>query len=446
MPARWICFLTTASILVTLAGRAASVRAQPPASCQTWMACSGDAVAAVQQKDFERFHDLAWRAVQLGPPRHPQLLYLLSRAQSLSGRPGDAIVTLGRLASMGVPTNARTEEHFQAARAHPRWPAVEALMVKAATPVESGDVAFRMTQRDLVPEALTYDEAGSRFLVGSLYKKKIVQVARVGHEVSDYAGGDAARFDGVLGLRIDRPRGILWVNSAATPQTEGYDEKSQQGRSHLHALDLRTGKVIASLAPAGAGPHLLNDLAISRRGDVYVTDSAAGVVHRVRAGTRTLELFVTIGEGFYPNGLALDASERVLYVASAAGISRVDLATREVSLVEPVADVALSGIDGLYMHRGTLVAVQNGLSGVARVVRFTLDPTGSRATAAQVLESNLPDFQFPTTGVLVGDDFYYIASAQLRSFEAPGRIWPMEKLREPTVRRIRLAREAAERP
>lgn len=439
MRALWAGSVVTASLVLVLADQSRGLSAQS-ADCATWMTCGAEAVAAVQKKEFERFHDLAWRAVQLGPPRHPQLLYLLSRAQSLSGRPGDAIVTLERLASMGVPTNARTEEHFKAARAHPRWPAVEALMARAAAPVEAGAVAFRLPQRDLVPEALTYDEAGSRFLVGSLYKKKIVQVRRDGTRMSDFATADTAGFGGVLGLRIDPSRGVLWVNSAATPEVEGYDPKTQEGRSHLHALELRTGKLIASLAPRGAGPHLLNDLAISRPGDVYVTDSAAGAVHRVAAGTRALEPFVTIGGGLYPNGLALDAAERTLYVASAAGISRVDLATRRVTLVEPAGDIALSGIDGLYMHRGTLVAVQNNLSGVSRVVRFTLDPTGRRVTAAHVLESNLPEFQILTTGVLVGDDFYYIANAQLRSFEAPGRIWPVDKLHEPVIRRIRLTR------
>jgi sugar lactone lactonase YvrE len=392
----------------------------------------------MQQKDFERFHDLAWRAVQLGPPRHAHLLYLLARAQSLSGRPGDAILTLERLALMGVPTNARTEEHFRAARAHPRWTAVDALMARAGSLVESGEVAFRVPERDLVPEALTYDEAGARFLMGSLYKRKIVQVRRDSGQSSDFIGADTAGLDGVLGLRIDRSRGILWVNSAALNEMKEYDAKTQNGRSHLHGFDVRTGRLIASLAPKGAGPHLLNDLAISRRGDVYVTDSAAGTVLRVAAGTRVLEPFVTIGDGLYPNGLALDAAERTLYVASIAGISRVDLATKRVTLVEPLGDIALGGIDGLYVYRGALIAVQNSLSGVSRVVQFTLDRSGRHVTGAHVLESNVPEYQIPTTGVLVGDDFYYIANSQLRSFEAPGRIWPLEKLHEPIVRRVSL--------
>ncbi|MEZ5288579.1 MAG: hypothetical protein R2712_27985 [Vicinamibacterales bacterium] len=38
---------------------------------------------------FERAHDRAWRAVQQGPKDDPALLFLLARAQALSGRPED---------------------------------------------------------------------------------------------------------------------------------------------------------------------------------------------------------------------------------------------------------------------------------------------------------------------------------------------------------------------
>jgi hypothetical protein len=36
--------------------------------------------------EYERFHDLAWRTLQTGPKNDPALMYLLARAQSLSGR------------------------------------------------------------------------------------------------------------------------------------------------------------------------------------------------------------------------------------------------------------------------------------------------------------------------------------------------------------------------
>src|SRR4051812_36463495 len=66
--------------------------------CSEWRQCRDMALAAADGRDYERFHDLAWRAVQLGPPRDPMLLTVLARAQALSGRPHDALVMLDRLA------------------------------------------------------------------------------------------------------------------------------------------------------------------------------------------------------------------------------------------------------------------------------------------------------------------------------------------------------------
>lgn len=398
-----------------------------------------ESVAAAQKKDFERFHDLAWRAVQLGPPVHTQLLYLLARAQAQSGRPADAAVTLERLGRMGIPTNARTQDDFRAARAVARWPAVDAILQKAAAPSGTSEIAYRIPERDLIPEALTYDSARRRFLVGSLYHRKIVQVDERTGATTDFMTADAGKFDGVLGLKIDRTRGLLLVASAALPEMRGFTQ-ADQGRSMLHVLSLATGRAVAAIAPPGAGPHLLNDLVITRRGEAIVTDSAAGVVHRLRAGGRALETIAAIGANTYPNGIALDEDRDAVYVGSFAGLSRVDLKTRRVSVVRPAGDIALGGIDGLAFHRGSLIAVQNSLPGVTRVVRLVLDDAGGRVLRLDLFDSNLPDHNWPTTGAIVGDDFYYIANSQLRSFESPGKVWPSEKLQPPILRRIPLGR------
>ena len=63
-----------------------------PTECQDWQECRRLALDAEARHDYERFHDLAWRTVQMGPPRNPELMYLLARAQSLSRRPHDALV------------------------------------------------------------------------------------------------------------------------------------------------------------------------------------------------------------------------------------------------------------------------------------------------------------------------------------------------------------------
>src|SRR3990170_963335 len=88
----------------------------PRVDCHEWRHCRQLANDAAARKDFETFHDLAWRTLQTGPKNDPELMYLLARAQSLSGRPHDALVMLQRLAQLGVPTDAATSDDFRRVR------------------------------------------------------------------------------------------------------------------------------------------------------------------------------------------------------------------------------------------------------------------------------------------------------------------------------------------
>src|SRR2546428_4098269 len=119
------------AILVGLISFAQSAR---DPGCGAWQECRAMALAAVDRGEYETFHDLAWRAVQTGPPRDPALMYLLARAQALSGRPHDALIMLQRLAEMGVPSDADTNEDFGRTRQLPGWPEVSARIDRLTHP------------------------------------------------------------------------------------------------------------------------------------------------------------------------------------------------------------------------------------------------------------------------------------------------------------------------
>ena len=96
--------------------------AQSPAPpCADLTTCRQAALEARERKDYEAFHDLAWLTLRKGKPDDAELMLLLARAQSLSGRAGDAIVMLERLAARGVATDVETSDEFDAVRHHPRW-------------------------------------------------------------------------------------------------------------------------------------------------------------------------------------------------------------------------------------------------------------------------------------------------------------------------------------
>src|SRR5437763_4863386 len=114
---------------------------QSPPACADAASCRAEAEAAAGRGEYETFHDLAWRAVQTGKRNDPALMYLLARAQALSGRPHDALVMLERLADMGVASDAATNEDFRRTRELPGWPGLAARVERLNRPDASPAVS-----------------------------------------------------------------------------------------------------------------------------------------------------------------------------------------------------------------------------------------------------------------------------------------------------------------
>lgn len=131
-------------------GETAAQPAPQTSDCAEWRACHDLALAARARGDYEAFHDLAWRAVQTGPAKDPALMFLLARAQALSGRPHDSLVMLQRLAALNAPFDATTNEDLSRTRTLEGWPEVEARLT-AASAAATGVGARAATDAPLSP-------------------------------------------------------------------------------------------------------------------------------------------------------------------------------------------------------------------------------------------------------------------------------------------------------
>ncbi len=135
-------------LLAALAGRLAATSSTELQSardfgCTEWHDCRRLALAAADRGDYETFHDLAWRAIQTGPPKDPALMFLLARAQALSGRPHDALIMLQRLADMGVPSDVAANDEFVRTRQLPGWPEVSASIERLTHPDSPSPASHR---------------------------------------------------------------------------------------------------------------------------------------------------------------------------------------------------------------------------------------------------------------------------------------------------------------
>ncbi|MCA1560068.1 MAG: hypothetical protein LC753_13005 [Acidobacteria bacterium] len=378
--------------------------AAPPGSlqaeCGDVKACRQLALEAAERGDADAFHDLAWRALQKSRPNDPDLMYLIARAQSLSGRPHDALVMLRRLAEAGVKTDAATNDDFRRVRALPAWePFVsetavgtgdirvasgaksETSAVSKGAPLTArgtaestgpdGDISF--VTAPFVPAGLAYDSVSRRFIVSDREASKLMVIDEVSRRVSDMVAAKSGGFLGLTALEIDHRRGDLWVASAAADST----------RTTLHKLQLVSGRVLHTVEiPASSGR--LVDVAVTAGGAVFVLDAAGGGVFKVKSSTRGFERAIAVGK---PGVTSLAvADERTLYVAHETGIVRVDLTARRVSGVRGGAPGRLAGLRHIRWHRGALVGVQATEDGNLRVIRIRLNRAGTAVTSVEPIE------------------------------------------------------------
>jgi len=392
------------------------------------------AVKAYRAKDNAEF--LAqMKLANASRPNHSRIIYNLAVAYTMNGQPDNSLDSLERLAKMGLFFDVAKDEDFKALSGNDRFTKIVAKFSENKKPINASTRAFSVADKTLIAESVAYNRKTDTFYIGSVHQRKIISIKN--GIASDFSGESDGLWS-VLGMRVDEKRGLLWVCTTAFPQMKGFDAKDK-GRSGLFKYDLRSGKLIKKyLLPDG--DHALGDLIIGQDGAVYATDSTSPSIYKLDPKTDRLESFVDSDLFVSLQGIAFSDGEREMYVADySKGIFRTNMATKQIVQLTPGDSVTLLGIDGLYYHRGTLIAIQNGIS-PQRVVGFRF--SGDRIDQFTTLEANHADFMEPTLGTIVGDEFYYVANSQ----------WPLvnekavlneQKLTQPVVLKLNLKKTLA---
>ena len=104
-----------------------------------------------------------------------------------------------------------------------------------------------------------------------------------------------------------------------------------KGASLLFHFDQQGKTRSARYAPSQPGKHLFNDLAITSKGDVFVSDSDDGAVYKLAAGSKGLIRVNLERASVTRMALLFHQTEQAIYVAYGYGIVTMSL-DREQSL------------------------------------------------------------------------------------------------------------------
>ncbi|MGI8743915.1 MAG: SMP-30/gluconolactonase/LRE family protein [Bryobacteraceae bacterium] len=372
-----------------------------------WRVLNQAARQAAQAKDYAKLRAIL---LELKPlmPGNPRITYNLAASEAMLGQREVSLSHLRDLAGMGLVYDLPADADFTSLKNSPEFAAILARMNENKRPVTHSTPAFTLAENDLLPEDIAYDSKTRRFFVSSVRKAKILTTGGEQFAKADWS---------VLALAVDPERRILWATTGWVPHCEHCD-KADKDKTALLAFDLDSHALKQRIDSPVKG--LLGDMTIGRRGDIYVSEGIHGAVFHLKPGGKQLERLDIPGQFPSPQTPALSEDEKTLYVPDyARGIAAIDLVHRTANWrtatwLQPADDIALNGIDGLYVYGNSFLAVQNGTN-PPRVMKFSRD-----LQEQQVLEANTPGLGEPTHGTLVGNIFYVIANTGWSAYDDKG--------------------------
>jgi hypothetical protein len=388
-----------------------------------------------QEKKYSEYLANLEKALKLRP-NHPELIYKCAGANALLGNKKEAINYLNKFAGFGLIANLAEDGDFALIKDSNEFQALIKDIERNRLPKGQGKVVVKLPEKDLITEGLAYDPQEEKFYIGSVRKRKIVTVDKNG-QTTDFTSSQQDGLWGVFGLKIDAKRRILWVASSAIAEMNNFDKK-EENLAAVFQYDLKTKKLIKKYSlPSDGKRHLFGDLTINSKGDVFITDSFSPNIYQISLEKGMLENFVS-GPFASLQGIAFSGDEKQFFISDySQGIFSIDVATKNITKLNSPDSVTLLGIDGIYFYQNTLLAIQNGVN-PQRVIKLSLSDNLKEINGLEVLEVSkalLPD---PTLGVIIGNEFCFLANAQWNNFDKVGNILPLDKFTEPTIVQTKL--------
>jgi hypothetical protein len=244
----------------------------------------------------------------------------------------------------------------------------------------------------------------------------------------------------MIALKVDPKRRILWATEVALDGFSSCRSKDW-GRSAVLIYELSSRRLLHRIE--GPPNTALGDMVLTNEGDAIISDGDRGGIYRFKRNSERIER-VDAGDFISPQTPVFLPDQRHLIVPDyLRGLGILDLRTKAVSWIPMDGRHALNGIDGLYLSGHTLLATQNGTS-PERVIRFGLALSLRQVNSESIIERATTSLGDPTHGVIIGDDFYYIANSGWDTLDDHGNRKPGAAITDALIMRAPV-QESAER-
>ena len=239
------------------------------------------------------------------------------------------------------------------------------------------------------PEGVAFDPKAQTFYVSSTTDGTIFSGTLREPTAEVFLPGGADGRTTATGLKVDG-EGRLFVSGGSSGKVFVYDTA--------------TGDLLADFATAKS-PTFINDVAVTRDGEAFFTDSLSPVLYRVyedATGWHFEEWLDFTGTalvyqaGFNVNGIAATPDGRYLLLiqTNTGKVFRVDLDSQEVLQVD-LGGEALTAGDGIVLRGRSLYVVRNSF-GLISEVRLS----GDYLSGMIIGETESELFAFPTTAAI----------------------------------------------
>jgi hypothetical protein len=353
------------------------------------------------------------------------LSYRLAKVEAQLGHDAESLRWLGQYARSGLGFGDPAQQpEFHELRSDPRFAALAATYRAGLEPEGRHGVVAVLPAQDLIAEDIGTDPRdGSRYL-SSVHEGRVLRLD-AGGQWSDFATRSELDAWGLYALVVDPGRGKLWLGSAAGAVSPPF-RPDDKGRSAVLRVDLASRRVERRYELADGREHAFGDMALAADGTLYVADGLGGGVYRISPGARAqLEPVVPPGLMRSPQTPApVPGGARLLVPDYSRGIAILDLRQRQrqrLTWLEHPPELALYGIDGLYLRGHVLIAVQNGTV-PERLLLLHLDTALTRVVKWEVALARAPGLGDPTHGVMAGREFQFIANSGWDRVDDDGRM------------------------